>query len=61
MSLNIGLPELLFVLVMVLPLWAIRRFPPSKSRAARYVLLFTVALLLAVFAFNYAMTFRTID
>ena len=62
MNLNVGLPELLFVLiVIVLPLWAIRRFPVPTNRAARYVLLLTIALLIAVLAFNYATTFRTAD
>jgi hypothetical protein len=62
MNLRIGLPELLFVLVViVLPLWAIRRFPLPANRAAKYVLLVTIALLFAVLAFNYATTYRAVD
>jgi len=62
MNARIGLPELLFVLVViVLPLWAIRRFPLPTNRAARYVLFLAVASLIAILAFNHTTTYRTID
>jgi multisubunit Na+/H+ antiporter MnhB subunit len=62
MNMNIGFPELLFVLiVIVLPLWAIRRFPLPRNRAPRYALLFAVALLVAVFVWNYTSTFRAVE
>jgi hypothetical protein len=60
--LNIGIPELFFVLiVIVLPLWAIRRFPLPRNRAPRYVLLFAVAMLVAVFIWNWTTTYRAVD
>jgi hypothetical protein len=62
MNMIIGIPELLFVLiVIVLPLWAIRKFPLPRNRAPRYVLLSAVALLVAVFVWNYTTTFRVVD
>jgi hypothetical protein len=62
MNMIIGIPELVFVLVfIVLPLWAIRRFPLPRKRAPRYVLLFAVALVVAVFVWNYTTTFRAVD
>jgi hypothetical protein len=62
MNMNIGIPELLFVLiVIVLPLWAIRRFPLPRNRGPRYVLLFAVALLVSVFVWNLTTTFRAVD
>jgi len=62
MNMNIGIPELLFVLiVIVLPLWAIRRFPLPRNRAPRYVLLLAVALLVSVFVWNWTTTFRAVD
>jgi hypothetical protein len=62
MNMNIGIPELLFVLiVIVLPLWAIRRFPLPRNRAPRYVLLFAVALVVSVFVWNWTTTFRAVD
>ena len=62
MNMSIGIPELLFVLiVIVLPLWAIRRFPIPRNRPPRYVLLFAVALLVAVFVWNCTTTFRAVD
>ena len=54
-----GLPEIVFVLiVIVLPLWAIRGFPLPRNRTSRYALLFTVALLFLVYLYNWAMPSR---
>jgi hypothetical protein len=62
MNMVVGLPAVLFVLiVLVLPRWAIRWLPMPANRAARYVLAFTIALLVAVFVFNYSTTFRMVD
>jgi hypothetical protein len=62
MKMTIGMPELLFVLiVIVLPLWAIRRFPLPRNRAPWYMLFLTLASVVAVFVFNYATTFRAVD
>jgi O-antigen ligase len=59
---NIGIPELFFVLIfIVLPLWAIRRFPLPRNKAPRYVLLFAVALVVAAFVWNWTTTFRAVD
>jgi O-antigen ligase len=62
MNMNIGIPELLFVLiVIVLPLWAIRSVRLPRNRAPRYVLLFAVALVVAAFVWNWTTTFRAVD
>ena len=59
---NIGLPELLFVLVfIVLPLWAVRRFPLPRNNTARRVLLLGIAALVAVFLLNWSKTFRAVN
>ena len=59
---NIGIPELLFVLVfIVLPLWAVRRFPLPRNNTARRVLLLGIAALVAVFLFNWSTTFRAVN
>jgi hypothetical protein len=57
---NIGIPELLFVLVfIVLPLWAVRRFPVSKG--VFKVALVAFGVIVALLAYNWMTTFRTVE
>jgi hypothetical protein len=58
-DLNIGIPEILVVVVIGLFLWVGRRFPPSKSFGT-YILV-ALAILVAVLLFNYATRFRAVD
>jgi len=57
---GIGLPEILLVLVIALPLWAFRGFPLPKNRIIRSTLMFVVAFLLAVLVYNWTTTFRPV-
>ena len=57
---GIGLPEILIVLVIAIPLWAFRGFPLPKNRIVRSTLMLVVALLLAVLVYNWTTTFRPV-
>jgi hypothetical protein len=57
---GIGLPEILIVLVIAIPLWAFRGFPLPRNRIVRSALMFVVAFLLAVLVYNWTTTFRPV-
>ena len=59
---NIGIPEIVLALLLIgVPVWALRRFPIPQKRVARYALFFGLTALVAVLVYNWAMPFRVMN